>query len=306
MIGALSLIAALGADAASEANAGLRLQFSAPRSCPDRDELWRAYREHAAGSARTETLVEARVVIVRRADGSFSAELHTKSQGRDGQRALHAPRCEELLEALALVLAMTVSEQARLEPEATPRPVAGVDAPRAPPRLRPTVGAELGASTGTLPSLSPFGRVRLELSRARLALMATGLYAQHQDQRLGTEAQSVHWQRAELGLFGCARFWGEESRGPRALGCAGALLSLLRAASRGIAEPGQGDASFVRAGAELALRFPSPWPRVELGASLLGAYAVATPAFAVRGVGTVFDPPSWSLDLGLGAAYRFE
>lgn len=133
------------------------LVFKAPSSCPSRGELLRRI------SARlpTATFDAARpttsflVTIENEALSSseqptFKAEMESAGPSGPQRRELRAPTCGELVDAVALMIALTLD--AENTKEATPDPPRPSPLPEAPPpRYVPFLRLGLGTELGTLP-----------------------------------------------------------------------------------------------------------------------------------------------------------
>src|SRR5580765_4757874 len=86
------------------------LDWDAPEGCPPREGVAREVNRLLGGAAGAEVLA-ARASITRD-DGGFRVALSTEWRGVHGERAIAARSCEELADAIAIVLALTIEPSA--------------------------------------------------------------------------------------------------------------------------------------------------------------------------------------------------
>lgn len=134
--GVLASIAHGVCASAAHAEPALSLAWSAPEACPDR--AW-AEQRVAAQLAREPSVdvaqgVQASVTIARSARG-YGLSLRTSMAGAAGERTIEGGTCQELAEAAALIIALSVSEAS--EPSAR----TDVTEPASPPPSTPVKDA---------------------------------------------------------------------------------------------------------------------------------------------------------------------
>jgi hypothetical protein len=110
-LGALLAVAQLSCASSARAEPELNLSWSVPAACPDAE--W-ARRRIAAQLAREPVAEVAQgvhaSVAVEPSAGGFALQLRTVVAGTSGERTIHADGCEELAQAAALIIALSVSE----------------------------------------------------------------------------------------------------------------------------------------------------------------------------------------------------
>ncbi len=119
-----------------------RLAWSAPEGCPTEDEL-RGRIEARLGTPLPDGFAPLDIAVVKMR-GRFVATLDaTAIAGTANVRTLHSARCDELVDAVALVVARIVSDRARSE-QAPPAPVddAAPESERAAPPAKEVAAVE--------------------------------------------------------------------------------------------------------------------------------------------------------------------
>jgi hypothetical protein len=171
-------------------------------------------------------------------------------------REIVAPRCEEAVEAIAIVSALAIDPSASLapapaapaprhEPEATraavPQEQIEPPRPEAPARWRGGVGGQAVVS-GAFPAFAGGGGIFLDLDLYRAGVWTPSARAFGRYVRSGhvaVQAASAQFDITELGVEGCPVFFrllGQNGLSPRGLGvrpCASVELGRLRAAGFG-------------------------------------------------------------------------
>ncbi len=109
--GVLVLIALVSCASAAQAEPALSLAWSAPDACPDRGWAEQRIAAQLAGELSVDVAqgVRASVTIARSA-GGYALSLRTSVAGAAGQRTIEGGTCQELAEAAALIIALSVSE----------------------------------------------------------------------------------------------------------------------------------------------------------------------------------------------------
>ncbi len=131
-IGAIALLLLIAPDFPVYASAEpehIRIQFSAPRRCPDASAFMRSLRqrtgrfERAGGAEQTRIFV----VTITRADSFVSGRLEIRGPGTEvSLRNVTGNNCDEVAAALALMTALAIDPDAL--PPSTPSPAATVRA----------------------------------------------------------------------------------------------------------------------------------------------------------------------------------
>lgn len=117
----LAVVLAATIAAPAEAPPGLALSWTAPESCPDEAALRaRVVQMTGEEAARTASL-SAHATARQEGPERWSLSLELVGPSGAGRRELSAPRCEELMEAAALVVAIAVDPQAALSSAAAPQ-----------------------------------------------------------------------------------------------------------------------------------------------------------------------------------------
>jgi len=127
----LAVLMAATIVAAAEPPPGLVLAWTAPAGCPDEAEV-RARVVGMTGEAAAQRAdLTARATVHEASPGRWTLALELTGKGGSGRRELTAPRCEELVDAAALVVAIAVDPRAALAAGASE---AGAGVVPAPPR----------------------------------------------------------------------------------------------------------------------------------------------------------------------------
>jgi hypothetical protein len=116
-------------SAGAEEGAAVGLGYQAPRGCSERREL---VRQLHARTARAHVVPEGGVsdwqfhVVVGTSPGRAEAHLVVRDpEGRESSRELVGRDCEELVEALGLIVALTIDAEARTDPVSELTPATG-------------------------------------------------------------------------------------------------------------------------------------------------------------------------------------
>ncbi|MBX7082275.1 MAG: hypothetical protein K1X88_23915 [Nannocystaceae bacterium] len=312
----------------------LDLEWNAPVQCPAGDAVQRSI---AALLARRVDLdptgsLHVRADVRATAEG-FAVELALDDDSRAEQRTLHAPRCDALADAVALVVATSVDPRqvattlaaAREDPApvvSMPEPPAvaaahasaPIDRERAttpapapaPARPRLRMHAELGVAGGLALGLTPkpAGWLQGDVLWV-LGPGAIGAHAGHAFARTGDGDPSARVRTTQFGLRGC---W-VPRRGALAVPlCAVAELGAMVASGRG-AGVAVSTQSSLWVGAGLGARVQWwPHPRVALFAGLDALATARRPRFHVAAAAEivpVFEAAPVAVRLLGGAAVRF-
>ncbi len=266
----------------------VELAWTAPAECPDAEAMRVAIVELVGRPLAQDPSRVLRVdATITRADGY---ELALRLDGGDGSTVRHfaAPRCDELLEPAAVVVAVAVDPfieptarrlpEPPSEPAATRAPAAPTESdvtpsnePRAEPRrrfpLRAVLGLQGGVDGGNVPAArgAIVGALGLLVARARIELLVLHLFARKISDGAG---RGGSFRTTAARAQGC---WEPQVRRLAFPLCGGVELGRLRATGSGVAKRATVDKLWIGlvAGAGLVWL---PVPRVGLGlrAELVG------------------------------------
>lgn len=261
------------------------IDWSAPETCPARNELEAAFHRLAGPNAESPT---AFVQLAQR-QGHFVLRVNTAS---GGERTLESADCRQLIEAAALILSLEARPGAPIRLAEAPSPP-----PPPPPRWWLTAsGGALGGPLGTLAARGGLG-LTVDLRILELELFAS------------TGAEQSH-----LGLFGASSgtvvglpFVGELRACFRLLetrliiaGCLGGAAGVYSARGVGLSRVQAGTAPWLagEAGLEVSASLSS-WFRVRAQGQLIAS--AIRPRINV-GEQTVFQPELLGGQVSLGIA----
>lgn len=227
----LAVLMAATIVAAAEPSPGLALDWTAPPGCPDQAEVYARVVRRTGQEAADRASLTARATVREAGPGRWTLTLELTGATGGGRRELSAPRCEELVEAAALVVAIAVDPRAALAtgevvvpapPELTqgegskgqvvkdmssregPDGQVGKDmsdGPRAPPRPTDEVAAPVAEEPARLEAPAPAERprsVRVGLRAAAGVSFARLLPRPSAAVSLALSVSGKRW-RAELG-----------------------------------------------------------------------------------------------------------
>jgi hypothetical protein len=302
------VLAALLGMVAARAHAA-ELRFSAPDSCPDAAAVQQQVERLSGVALADVTTIDFEVRIERGIGERWRLVMRTvpRTDERSRAREIAGASCDEVADAAAVAIAMTIAEQGQRDaaPPATAppgtavaaEPVAPAAAPASPAQSPPgpaewRFGMALGLAldTGTQPAPAPGGQLELFAGVGAMRLVVLGTFFTRQKTRLRDDERGGEFQLVVGALLICAEpVFGRL----RALGCGGYEIGVLsgmgieiehprgrgvlwhaaRLEAGGALELGQGIGLIVRAGAALP---PSTRP------------------FAIEEVGVVHEPSAVS------------
>jgi hypothetical protein len=197
---------------------GLSLVWNAPAGCPPASFVQDRIRDVMGAGVRPSSPVQAEVSVQHGPDGVWRLTLDTTQDGQRGRRAFEADSCTAVTEAAALVMAMMIDPNARLEPRVpSPRPTE--DRPRP---SRPRSGAGVRAA----PRAAGQSSMQLSLSPAM-----TLDWGSLPSPTMGAGAVwDLVWGAASVGFHGT---WFPDRRETSAQPSAGVEVGLLAAGVQG-------------------------------------------------------------------------
>lgn len=306
-----ALVTAAGAHDAPP----LEFEWQAPAGCPDR--AWAL--ERLASDPRTASVESPTSVLVRLSEGEgvFRAELHTSLRGVEGTRMLEAASCQELAEAILVVLGMALlprpSEEA---PPPQPPPVP--TEPAHEPVAEPQGGSEsshayfragIGIDSGSLPTATLGPVIAGGWSFGAFSLGLRGAYwlPQNREADPGTEAPAGvevggEFFQLDAAVLGC---WSHPLSLAVALeGCLGVGGGLLRARGYGVPAPDTYTRFFGFGETELGLLL---WRSAPVGLRLgLGlTVPMSRETYAIENWGPIYTPAPANFRGSLAAQVKF-
>lgn len=312
---------------ARAAEGTLHLGWTAPSECPSREEV-------LARTARLlgrdpDTMLERPfsidAAVERLPDDAWRLQLTLGDQSP--LRTVTATSCDELGDAAALLIALSIDPNLDPSAAATAPPVAAATQPApapppqqpapatapaavAPPRPEPAapasvplqlrLGAALSLWTGRLPGVAPGALARVSVARRRLSLSVdVGFFPPRHAGIAGSEAGGELWLASVGPKLGYALAAGAASIVPQV----GLEAQWLRGTGAGIEHPSSAQALLLsaEAGARASLVLSSRWNAFAEGAVSVLAWR---PRFVLDRVGEVHRPDRSGLRFGLGAEWR--
>jgi hypothetical protein len=319
--------------AAEVPRAAVSLRWTAPDECPDDIQL-----VHAVESLLGQSLLETReqsLAIWATAQGDsahgFAAKVSFSSPQGTEQRFLEHPSCDQLLRALAMVVALAIDpervramEQARAEPAApsvaapiAPSPASIASASAAtvrtaepPAEDRPAsalAGARLAlhglAGSGALPGFGAGMEAALGLRRRAVRVELAMRYWLPREEALNVAPSGN--LRLALGTLGARACWLPLPGAWQVAACAGGNVGDLSGSGVGVQNPHQRHAFYADLAGSLGLSYTRSRLAPEGGFELSGA--LLRPPFGVvedgRPVET-FRPAAWGLSMFFGLAFE--
>ncbi len=310
----------------------LELEWQAPAGCPDRE--WALGR--LASDQRLASVARATHISVRltEEEGVFRAELLTTQGEVEGTRTLEGGSCQELADAVIVVLGMALVPRAPDEPVASsstkavdPSPKARADQPPAAPEAEEAAHesraepgepstrphayfrAGIGLDRGSLPAVT-FGPVLAGgWSFGSLSIGVRGAYWLPRTREVDADAEDVSmggvggkFSQLEAAVAGC---WSQPLSMVVALeGCLGVGVGLLRAEGYGVPDPGSQERFFGFGEAELGLPlWLSAHIGLRLGAGL--TLPMSRETYAIENLGPIYTPAPVGFRGALTGQVRF-
>ncbi len=331
--------------ASAEPSVGrVQVHWAAPDECPDDVRLVHEVEGLLGQSLPDEDqeppLLTVRVHVQGSRDQGYAAKVSFTSAQGDEDRYLEHPSCDQLVHALALVIALAIDPErvratqlaraaASADEEETPRmplprePAANstnvardpapvpaptrASPPRAPEQPEPPGGPRLAlrdvAGAGSLPKFGFGVEAALGWHQARFRAEAVGRYwLERQTPVTGTPSASLELGLATLGVRAC---WLPLRGEWQLAACAGGAVGQLRGDGLGVENPRERTARYseISMGLEIARVRSQLAP--EAGLQLSGA--LERPPFGVLENGRddqVFRPAAWGFNLFFGFAFE--
>jgi hypothetical protein len=277
----------LDADSDCVASAALRSRIAAP--------TW-----HVLESSAERAELALTASVLRQSDGLLVRLQVQWPDGRDAERSVAAQSCEASLDALALLVQMTL-DAAQRAPEQAAREVEDYQ-----PWQRVSgvvVGAGFGVGTGTAPELQPGLGVFAGLGLRGVGVMRPWLQLELAHAWSNGHAQSAG--RADFALDGgqallCPVAWSHALFA--AHGCGAFELARLHARGYDTFEPRTQKRVWASAGAGLLVRVPMWKLDLQVGGLLLHPLSRDQFSFAPD---VFFAVPAWRWQLKVGVGVRF-
>jgi hypothetical protein len=267
------LVVAFAAPArAQPSEEAVRIQYSAPASCPDAASFASQVRERTQRGRFAEPNELARTFGVTLATDArgFTGEVEFSDEsGAKVSRRVHDEQCDALVSSLALITALALDATVREESEPTPAPAPIEPEPAAPPQptatqaispkrvkqravraIRAGVQAAYGSPISA-PRLGVLGELEF---RSGLSLRLTAHYAWHELEVAAGRSASLQLMGLETSLCPWRLAWGVLAATP----CAAVDLGALRAAGVPTAQlttPGDETIWWASIGAQVALSY---------------------------------------------------
>ena len=316
---------------ARAADSTLTLAWTAPPTCPDREQvLARAARLLGREPGRSlERALTVQASVERLPDDSWQLQLTLGDHSP--ARVVTASSCEELGDAAALLIALSIDPNldpsgaapaagpvvapepepakalrvppapAPAVPPATPAPTNGATAAnRASVPLELRFSAALALWTGRLPGLAPGAMVRASVVRKRLSLSADlGFFPPQHAGITGSEAGGELWLASAGSKLGYAFTSDSATLVPQL----GLELQWVRGAGSGVEHPSSAQALLVsvEAGGRAGLVLSRHWNAFAEGAVSVLAWR---PGFVLDRIGDLYRPDRVGLRFGLGGEWR--
>jgi hypothetical protein len=295
----------------------VELEWDAPPGCPTKQEILDAVARQTPSADPSPTIrtIRARAVVEKTSGTTgWRVVLTTPS----GERAIEGNTCDELGDAVALILALAIDPTRSPPPPPStssspppPLPTASptasatapdntpAGAPGTPPKL--AVGVAQTADIGVLPSagigVELAAAVRLRPIRLELA----GAYWATNRATVFTTSAGGDFRMMSAAARGCVT-------GPLSDfelgGCGGLGIDRVSADSFGPIATSNGDGAWLAVEAlGRAAWVIRPWIALQLGIGL--HFPLSRPAYVIEGIGFVHRPSQITLRQGLGLELRF-
>jgi len=304
------------------------LRVSGTQGCEPRADIHERLAEHLGpewgASLSHTTIIDVRI---ERDRGTFTAHIRATIEGDVLQRSLQSPRCEVLVAATALVLAVAAepvitaakleasharSEPAILEASELVRESRTNDAvqpgppasPRPPPRTGPPahwLRVAVGPAAAPFPSAGVAVGLRY-LAAWRFLGLGAELGYQVPQAFLYADGQGTTMQAASLSVIGCPGLYGTKGH---ISGCTGVRASLIPTRPRAVPAPERPVLGWAGALVGVDVAF-APVPRIEIGASAEGVLSCVRPAVHVSGRDLVYRAPLLGWQALFGVALRLR
>ena len=296
-------------------------------ACNDTEVVFARLDEELQGATNTDRWVEVQASVESTSTPTGTKAVVTlETEAGETERSLEAETCEELHQAVALLLAIHVDpyggERSEPEPEPVPEPEPEPVPPPQPepeperpepiPSSSPTprpevlpdpgrafVRAGVGVSMSVLPRAAPAFELSGGWARGRLRLDARATYLPPQGDSVA--GGTVTYQSWDLAARGCGQFF----RGPVTVPLCGVFgAGAVHGAASGFVEDGRDARALAYAAGSVGVDWAVAsrfwfWGRAEGGATLL------RPRFELEGPGTVHTARSWRVGGSIGIRFDF-
>jgi len=157
-------VAVLGRALPASAGQAFALSWQAPPDCPSPEDVRAEVARLLGGESRLPTDRDFRVRASVAHGQTWTVSIETELAGRPGRRAIEAASCQDLADATALILALTIDPDVAATPKARPQAPPPPPPPPVPTPSQPTprkqtspadlvIGLSVQGSQGALPSV---------------------------------------------------------------------------------------------------------------------------------------------------------
>ncbi len=303
-------------ESARAYDVSVRLNWRGPEDCQDDGSVSREIERIVGTSASVgDERLWVTANVSRRPDGNWLVRLRTRARSLTGERTLVGATCEEVRRATALIVALMLNPNVRVDPpspEAPPAHSVPRSASKSPPAKQRAVmpsasaldlllGVGLTGGIGVLPG----------------AAMGLQLRAGAETSNWSVEARGEAWlprrkvSDDSLGAGGDFRLLGADLRAcyqrSERLGfglCGGPGLRRMRAEGFGVSDPDSATAVWPALALEIFARLPI-WKALGLRAAASGEFPFRPPTFRLAGLGDVHTPSSIAGQVDLGVELHF-
>ncbi len=238
---------------------------------------------------------EARVEISRDRDGEFVVSLQTRLGQLVTGRRFEGARCEDVVRATTLIIAMAldpvgVAEATAVPPGLAPKREPSMPAPRRLASATPfalAVSARASGDAGSLPLPSLGAGVALELTYARWLLDLSGTLWMP---RIASQGPAVGaGGEISLRTVGARVCWAPTPAVANWYACVGSEVGITEGRGLGIRHPIQSHDTWVAALAGVALR-QRLWRQVHVWTNVDAGVPLRIPSYFIEGYGEVNRP----------------
>jgi hypothetical protein len=172
--------AADGARASSSSSGAFTLTWSAPDDCPSEAQVEADVERLVGGQLRLQDANDLHADVVVSGGPPWSAELTTRRADQLGHRSIEAPSCQAAVEAVALIIALSIDPETVAAAPAAPAPP--VSSPRPPRSVWIVAGVHTEGRVGGLPEPDAGVGLGVGVTGRRWRALLRGTYGLRRDQ----------------------------------------------------------------------------------------------------------------------------